>query len=234
LGRWCSRGQLEGGRWRGEGVLGDVDVHGGVDVPALVRLLLPTRTASSPLLVAAVVVPVLGASVASQCGRAFPRLDTAVAHLLPPSHGMLTTEERENPNGGWGLGRLGRCPLLPLKPGAANVGAKAPICPGLDRPGGRGGACSLRANQDAGARNAGAKGEVPPRGRFDSRACAHRPLGVRASRTRRASHPARTRLRRGSPRAAASEAGERKEDDRDERSSDTWVPAVGERKERKG
>jgi hypothetical protein len=49
-GRWCSRGRLEDGRWRGEGVRGDVGVHGGVDVPAPVRLLLPTRTASSPSL----------------------------------------------------------------------------------------------------------------------------------------------------------------------------------------
>jgi hypothetical protein len=48
--RWCSRGRLEDGRWRGKGVRGDVGVHGGVDVPAPVRLLLPTRTASSPSL----------------------------------------------------------------------------------------------------------------------------------------------------------------------------------------
>jgi hypothetical protein len=35
LGRWCSRGRLDGGWWRGGGVLGDVGIHGGVDVPAL-------------------------------------------------------------------------------------------------------------------------------------------------------------------------------------------------------
>jgi hypothetical protein len=28
-GRWCSRGRLEDGRWRGEGVRGGVGVHGG-------------------------------------------------------------------------------------------------------------------------------------------------------------------------------------------------------------
>jgi hypothetical protein len=49
-GRWCSRGRLEDGHWRGEGVRGDVGVHGGVDVPDPVWLLLPTRTASSPSL----------------------------------------------------------------------------------------------------------------------------------------------------------------------------------------
>jgi hypothetical protein len=76
-GRWCSRGRLEDGRWRREGVRGGVGIHGGVDVPAPVRLLLPTRTASSPLLVAAVEVVVLGVSTASRCGRAFPRLDAA-------------------------------------------------------------------------------------------------------------------------------------------------------------
>jgi hypothetical protein len=49
-GRRCSHGRLEDGRWRGEGVRGDVGVLGSVDVPAPVRLLLPTRMASSPSL----------------------------------------------------------------------------------------------------------------------------------------------------------------------------------------
>jgi hypothetical protein len=49
-GRRCSRGRLEDGRWRGEGIHGDVGVLGGVDVLTPVRLLLPTRTASSPSL----------------------------------------------------------------------------------------------------------------------------------------------------------------------------------------
>jgi hypothetical protein len=120
-----------------------------------------------------------------------------------------------------------------LKPDAAIVGTKTPNYPGLDRSGGRGGACSLRASQDAGARDAGAKEEVLPRARFDSRASAHRPLGVRASWAGRASHPPRARLRRGSSGAVASVAGEGKEEDRDEGSSDTQAPAVGERKVRK-
>jgi hypothetical protein len=104
LGRRCSRGRLEGGRWRGEGVHGGVGVQGGVDVPASVRLLLPTRTTSSPLLMAAVAVVVLGASMASLCDRAFPRLDAAVARLLPPSHGVFTGEEGKPPMGVGGLG----------------------------------------------------------------------------------------------------------------------------------
>jgi hypothetical protein len=112
-GRWCSRGRLEDGRWRGEGVRGGVGVHDGVDVPAPVRLLLPTRTTSSPLLVVAVVVVVLGASTASRCGRAFPRLDAAVARLLPPSLGVFTSEEGKTPMGVGGLGaRVAALPYL--------------------------------------------------------------------------------------------------------------------------
>jgi hypothetical protein len=42
------------------------------------------------------------------------------------------------------------------------------------------------------------------------------------------------RLRRGSPGAAASEVGERKEEDRDERSPDTRAPVVGKRTEERG
>jgi hypothetical protein len=47
LGRWCSRGRLDGGRWRGGGVLGDVGIHGGVDVPALDPAPPQAQTASS-------------------------------------------------------------------------------------------------------------------------------------------------------------------------------------------
>jgi hypothetical protein len=181
LGRWCSRGRLEDGRWHGEGIHGGVGVHGGVDVLAPVRLLLPTRAASSPLLVAAVVVVVLGAPTASRCGRAFPRLDAAAARLLPSSLSAWSLVKKGKPQWGWWLGRSGCGLALPLKPGAVDVGAKAPNCPGSDRPGGRGSACSLRISQDAGARDVGAKEEVPCRARFDSRACAHRLLGVRVS-----------------------------------------------------
>jgi hypothetical protein len=67
LGRWCSHGRLEGRRWRGEGVLGDVDVHGGVDVPAPCPAPPPAQTTSSPLLVTAVADSGLGASAALQC-----------------------------------------------------------------------------------------------------------------------------------------------------------------------
>jgi hypothetical protein len=98
-GRWCSHGQLEDGRWRGEGVRGDVGIHGGVDVPAPVRLLLPTRTASSPSLAAVVEVIVLGASTASWCDHAFPRLAAAAARLLPLTHGVFTGVGRKTPVG---------------------------------------------------------------------------------------------------------------------------------------
>jgi hypothetical protein len=113
LGRWCSRGRLEDGRWSGEGVHDNVGVHGGVDVLAPVRLLLPTRAVSSPLLVAAIVVAVLGASTASRCSRAFPWLDAAAARLLPPSLGVVTGEEGKTPMGVGGLGtRVAASPYL--------------------------------------------------------------------------------------------------------------------------
>jgi hypothetical protein len=54
LGRGCSRGQLDGGRWRGGGVLGDVGVHGGVDVPAPGPAPPQAQTTSSPSFVTAV------------------------------------------------------------------------------------------------------------------------------------------------------------------------------------
>jgi hypothetical protein len=114
-----------------------------------------------------------------------PRLDAAAAPSSPSlSRRAHWRRGKGKPQWGWWLGRSGRSLPLPLKPGAANVGAKTPICPGLDRPGGRGGTYSFRANQDTGASGVGAKGEVPPRGRARL-ACvhAHRPLGMRASRT---------------------------------------------------
>jgi hypothetical protein len=66
LGRWCSRGRLEGGRWRDGDVLGDVGVHGGVDVPAPGPAPPQAQTASSPLLTA-VADSSLVASAALRC-----------------------------------------------------------------------------------------------------------------------------------------------------------------------
>jgi hypothetical protein len=116
--------------------------------------------------------------------RVPPQLDAAAA----PSSSSLSRRAhwrrgKGKPQWGWWLGRLGRSLPLPLKPSAANVGAKTLIFPGLDRPGGQGDTYSLRANQDVGARDVGAKGEVPPWGRARL-VCvrAHQPLGVRASR----------------------------------------------------
>jgi hypothetical protein len=57
---------------------------------------------------------------------------------------------------------------LLLKPGATNVEAKAPSCPGFDRPGGRGGTGALRSSQVARARGAGANVAIPALARVDS------------------------------------------------------------------
>jgi hypothetical protein len=99
---------------------------------------------------------------------------------------------------------------LPLNPGAADVGGKAPNYPSLDRPGGQGGAGSLHASQDAGARCEGDKEENSPRASFDLRACAHRPLGVWASRAGRASNLARAWLRARVARCGSIRGGEEK------------------------
>jgi hypothetical protein len=205
LGRRCSRGRLEGRRWRGEGVLGDVDDHGGVVVPSPGPAPSPSQTTFSPLLVTAVADSGLGASAALRWAALLLGLTQRRCPLLPPFHGVhIGEEERENPNGGWWLGRSGRSLPLPLKPGAANIGAKAPICPGLDQPGGRGGTCSLCASSDAGARDAGAKGETPPRGRVRF-ACVRAPAPRRAGQPGGESVPCRARgccaghlVRRGS------------------------------------
>jgi hypothetical protein len=97
---------------------------------------------------------VLGVSSASRCVRAFPRLDAAATRLLA----LLTTWPlvmEGKPQRGWWLVRSGCGLTMPLNPGAAAVRAKAPIYPGLDRPGGRGGAGFPRARQAAGARREG-------------------------------------------------------------------------------
>jgi hypothetical protein len=60
-----------------------VDVHGGVDVPAPGLAPPQAQTASSPLPVMVVADSGLGASAASQCGRAFPRLDAATTPSSP-------------------------------------------------------------------------------------------------------------------------------------------------------
>jgi hypothetical protein len=87
LGRWCSRGRLEGRRWRGEGVLGDVDVHGGVDVPAPGPAPPPAQTASSPLLVMAVADSSLGVSAALRCAAFLLGSTRACARAGPSACG---------------------------------------------------------------------------------------------------------------------------------------------------
>jgi hypothetical protein len=208
-GRWCSRGRLEDGRWRGEGVRGGVGVHGGVNVPASVRLLLPTRTTSSPLLVSAVVVVVLGVSTASRCGRSFPRLDAAAARLLPPSLSACSLVKKGKPQWGLVAWALGSRPRPTFEARCRGRRMKAPNCPGSDRSGGRGGAPSSAPTSMRGCAMRGQKGEVPLWGqaRFT---CARAPAPRRAGQPGgRASDPPRAWLLRGSPGAAASEAGER-------------------------
>jgi hypothetical protein len=105
LGRWCSRGRLEGRRWRGEGVLGDVDNHSGVVVPAPGPAPSPAQTAFSPLHVMAVADSGLGPSAALQCVAFLLGSTQRRRPLLPPSHSVLTGEEEmENPNEVGGLG----------------------------------------------------------------------------------------------------------------------------------
>jgi hypothetical protein len=157
---------------------------------------------------AAVEVVVLGASTASRCDRAFPRLDAAATHLLPLTHGVVSGVGRKTPKG-LVVGALGLQPRPAFESRGRGRQGESSKLPWLDRPGGRGGAGSPRASQVAGSRCEGAKVKNPPRARLDPRACAHRPLGVRARRAGRVSHPSRVRLQRGSPGADASEAGRR-------------------------
>jgi hypothetical protein len=148
------------------------------------RLLPPTR---------AVVVFVLGTSSVFRCGRVSPRLDAPAA---PPSPSLSRRSHWRRGKGKpqWGLVAWapGSQPPLPLDPGAANVEAKAPSCPGFDRPGGRGGTAPLCAGQDAGVRGAGAKGVTPVQGRIGL-ACARAPVPRRAGRPDGKGVPSRAR-----------------------------------------
>jgi hypothetical protein len=112
------------------------------------------------------VVSVLGASSVFRCGRVPPRPDAVAA---PPSPSLSRRSLRRRGKGKpqWGLVAWtsgSHPPPLPLNPGAAIVEAKAPSCPGFDRPGGRGSTASLCAGQDAEVRGAGAKRVSPVRG----------------------------------------------------------------------
>jgi hypothetical protein len=99
--------------------------------------------------------------------------------------------ERENPNGVGSLdGWLSASPLA-FEPWRRNGGAKSPSCPGLDRPGDRGGAApSFAQARTQGCVWRGVKGVFPVRAGFDSRVSALRSLGVRAAWLARPSHRA--------------------------------------------
>jgi hypothetical protein len=167
---------------------------GGMDVPIPARLLSPTRTASSSLPEVATMVSVLSASSVFRCGRFPPRPDAAA---VPPSPSLSRRSLRRRGKGKpqWGLVAWtsgSQPPPLPLNPGAAIVEAKAPSCPGFDRPGGRGSTAPLCAGQDAKVRGAGAKGVSPVRGRIRL-ACARAPVPRSAGRPDRKSVLSRAR-----------------------------------------
>jgi hypothetical protein len=172
-GRRCSRSRLEDGRWRGE-----VDVPGDVDVPAPVRLPPPTRTASSPSHERRLKTSSLacrrrpGASAPSPGSTRRRRVCSLSLTVWP------LVKEGKPQWGSW-LVRSGCSLTLPLNPGVAAVWAKAPICPGLDRPGGQGGAGFPRARQAVGRGAKGGKSEIP-RARLGPCARTHRSLDVRA------------------------------------------------------
>jgi hypothetical protein len=203
-----------------------VGVHGGVDVPAPSPDPPQAQTASSPLLVTVVADSGLGASAALRCtayllgstqwrwrrARSLPLTACSLVKMGKPQWGLVA----------WALGPR---PCLTFEAWCRGLRGESPKLPWLG-PAGRLRRRLLPPRQlrCRGARS-GAKGEFPSRGRVQLVGMrAHRPLGVRASRT--GEHPIpRARLRHGSPSAATSEAGQRKEEDRDE-AGDTWAMAV--------
>jgi hypothetical protein len=112
--------------------------------------------------------------------------------LLPPSHGALSGEvERENPNGVGSLdGWLSASPLA-FEPWHCNGEAKSPCCPGLDRPGDRGGAApSFAQARTQGCVWRGVKGVFPRPGRIRL-ARERAPIPLRAGRLAGAAVPSR-------------------------------------------
>jgi hypothetical protein len=162
----------------------------------------------------------------------WPRLSSARRSGSAPFTLPLTALSQEKRKGKtpMGVGSLGArvSAPLPLNLGAAIVEAKAPSCPGFDRPGGRGGSAPLCADQDAEVRGAGAKGVTPVRGRIRL-ACARAPVPRRAGRPDGKGVPSRA------PAAAAWLAwcgavrGEGSKDE-NELLTDTRARSVGERK----
>jgi hypothetical protein len=146
---------------------------------------------------AAVEVVVLGVSTAS----------SAATRLLPLTHGVASGVGRKTPKGSV-VGALGLRPRPDFESRGRGRQGESPKLPWLDRPGSCGGAGFPRASQVAGARCEGAKAEYLPRARLGPCAHTHQPLGVRACRAGRASHPARAVAARVA-RCDASEAGRR-------------------------
>jgi hypothetical protein len=191
LGRWCSRGRLDGGRWRGRGVLGDVGVHGGVDVPAPGSAPPQVQTTSSPLLVTVVADSSLGASAALRCAasllgstqwrraRSLPLTVCSLVNMGKPQWGLVA----------WALGPR---PCLTFEARCRRLRGENPKLPWLE-PAGRPRRRLLPPRQlRCGGARRGAKGEFPSRGRVRLVGVhAHRPLGVRARWTGKHPSPAR-------------------------------------------
>jgi hypothetical protein len=193
LGRWCSRGRLDGGRWRGGAVLGDVGVHSGVDVPAPGPAPPQAQTASSPLLVTVVADSVLGASTTLQCAasllgstqwrwrraRSLPLAACSLVKMGKPQWGLVA----------WALGPR---PCLTFEARCRRLRGENPKLPWLE-PAGRPRRRLLPPRQlRCGGARRGAKGEFPSRGRVRLVGVhAHRPLGVRARWTGKHPSPAR-------------------------------------------
>jgi hypothetical protein len=196
----CSRSRLEDGRWRGE-----VGVPGDVDVPAPVRLPLLTRTASSPsherqLKTSSLACRRRPVASAPSPGSTWRRRVCSLSLTAWPP------VKEGKPQWGWWLVRSGCGLTLPLNPGAATVWAKAPICPGLDQPGGQGGAGFPRARQAAGARREGGKSEIPAPSQVGS-VRTHAPIPRRAGPLSGARVPSRARVAARVAWCAASMAG---------------------------
>jgi hypothetical protein len=153
---------------------------------------------------------VLGVSSASRCVRAFPRLDAAATCLLAFPHDVAFGDGRKTPMG-LVVGALGLRPCPAFESRGRGRQGESPNLPRA-RPAGRRRRRWLSSRQTGcrGATRRGAKARFLPRAWLGPCACTHRSLDVRARWSRRASHPARARLRRGSPGAPHPRRGEDK------------------------
>jgi hypothetical protein len=111
---------------------------------------------------AAVEVIILGASTASRCVRAFPRLDAAATRLLLLTHGVVSGVGRKTPMG-LVVGALGLRPRPALESRCRGCRGKSPKLPWL-RPAGRPRRRRLPSRQPGrrGAMRGGKRGKPAP------------------------------------------------------------------------